>query len=114
MYDLLLQNQASKKTYVVSGLIDKSESVLSYLFSGFTMPVGAQEGEYVCALFWNGRRDVVYDLKDSLLDTVARTGEGDIQIRFLLPEIFILKYGKITSPYASKDQSKEYYYRKND
>lgn len=113
-FDLILQNQASKQTYVVSGLTDKSESVLSYLFSGFTMPEEAQEGEYLGVLFRNGRKDVQYVIKDALLDTLACTAQGNVEIKYLRPEIFILKYGTIESPYISRDEKKEYYYRKKD
>lgn len=111
-YDLLLQNNASRKTYAITGLTD-SGSWMNYLFENFSMPEDAQEGEYTAFLFYNGRRDVEYQFSPVLGDTIARTGEGDIKISKLRPEIFLLKYGKITDTNTYyKGENKVYEYKK--
>ena len=111
-FDLILQNNASKKVFLISGLYDEAETPLAYIFKNFKMPEKAQEGEYTGVLFRNGRDDVVYEFKDVLLDTVAHTDEGDVEIRYLRPEIFLMKYGDIKTDYISRDKNKEYAYRK--
>lgn len=111
-YDLLLQNTASKQEFLVSGLTDSSDNFLSYLFADFQMPENAPEGEYQCVLFRNMRKDVQYRFNDVLLETVAVTGDGEIKVKYLRPEIFILKYGTSESPYAYRSEDKEYYYKK--
>lgn len=111
-----MQNNASKKEYVVNGLDDKGND-LSYVFDNFSMPAGAQEGEYTCALFYNEREDVTYEIKDVLLNTKVHTDEGDCTLRDLLPEIFLMKYGngnKEVYVYRDTDVEYVYYQRKND
>lgn len=111
-FDILLQNQASKEIYIISGVNDTSETSLAYLFEDFSMPENAQEGEYTCVLFRNGRKDVVYEFKNDILETIAHTGEGDVALRLLRPEIFLLKYGEINEVYGYRKSDKEYVYRK--
>jgi len=111
-FDLILQNNASKQIYLLSGLTDTSESSMAYLFEDFEMPESSQEGEYTCVLFRNGRKDVVYEFKNDILETIAHTGEGDVALRLLRPEIFLLKYGEINEVYGYRKSDKEYVYRK--
>lgn len=111
-FDLIIQNNASKQIFLISGLIDTGDSYLSYEFKNFHMPEKAPEGEYTAVLFRNGRRDVEYQFSDVLLDTVAHTTAGDIQVRYLRPEIFLLKYGKAVTPYSYRSADKVYAYRK--
>ena len=111
-FDLIIQNNASKQIFLISGLTDTSDTPLAYIFENFNMPEKAQDGEYTCTLFRNGRSDVQYEFKDVLLDTVAHTEDGDIQIRYLRPEIFLMKYGDIKTGYISRDKNKTYAYRK--
>lgn len=111
-FDLIMQNNASKQKFVITGLVDTSETPLAYIFEDFSMPEKAPEGEYSCVLFRNGRNDVWYELSDVLLDTIAHTDEGDVQVRFLRPEIFLLKYGEVKDPYKFRTTDKSYIYRK--
>lgn len=111
-FDLLTQNNASKEIFLISGLTDYSDTSLAYIFENFNMPEKAQEGEYTCALFRNGRRDVEYEFSDVLLDTVAHTAEGDVKIKYLRPEIFLMKYGENGTDYVYRSKNKEYVYRK--
>lgn len=111
-FDLILQNNASKEVHLISGLNDYSETPLSYLFENFNMPISAQEGEYTGVLFRNGRADVEYEFNTDLLSSVAHTEEGDIELKYLRPEVFLMKYGETETPYAYQKSDKIYAYRK--
>lgn len=111
MYDLILQNSASKKEYLISGLTD-SGNRLAYVFEDFQMPADAPEGEYYGALIYNGRDDVSYNFKDVLLDTILDTEEGSVMLRDLRPEIFLMRYGTFNPDFLSRDGDKEYLYYK--
>lgn len=110
MFDLILQNTASKQEYLIQHLEDTSESWLQYVFEDFEMPDGAQYGEYVGALYRNDRDDCVYTLRDVITETVIATEEGTVMVRDLRPELFILKY--VGSPEAEPyvEENKNYYY----
>lgn len=113
-YDIFLQNNSSKQEWVVTGLENSSDNNLYLRFDDFSMPVDAPEGEYTYALIYNGRDDVVYDLKDVLLESVLHTEEGDVTLRNLRPMIGLLKYGTVVSDNTTyrKDVNKDFYYRK--
>lgn len=108
-FDLILQNSATKAEYLVSGLVD-SGNRLAYVFDGFAMPEDARTGEYYCALIWNGRKDVTYEFKDVLLDSVLHTDEGDVTLRDLRPEVFLMRYGTVEADAIYADKNTEYYY----
>lgn len=95
MYVICLQHIATRQEYIVKDLINVSPSVLYYQFNRFRMPVGAPDGEYRCALIWDGRDDSEYVLSDDLLETTIKTGEGDIQLKYLRPEVFLMRYGSV-------------------
>lgn len=111
MFDIILQNSASKKEYLVSGLKDTG-NWQAYVFEGFKMPDSAPFGEYYGALIWNGRDDVEYDFRDVLLDTVLHTGEGDVLLRDLRPEIFVLRYGQVEPAVIYREKDTEFIYYK--
>lgn len=110
-YTLLLQNLASRKEYLITGLEDKSKTYLAYVFENFSMPEGAQEGEYECFLFIDNRKDSEYQLNDVLENTVISTADGDVEVKHLRPERFILKYGDIEKKNTYKQENREFYYR---
>ena len=111
-YTLLLQNLASRKEYFIKGLKDTSETYLCYVFENFVMPEGAQEGEYEGLLFRDDRNDSDYTLSDKLSDTVVSTLDGDVQVKHLRPERFILKYGDVpTTNNTYREDNKTYYYK---
>lgn len=112
-YDIFLQNNASKQEWVVSGLENSSDNNLYLRFDDFQMPSDAPEGEYTYALIYNGRDDVVYTLKDVLLESVLHTGEGDVVLKNLRPMVGLLKYGNVeTEKTYRTDVNKDFYYRK--
>lgn len=110
MYDILLQNTASKKEYLVTGLRDRGNSLQAYVFENFQMPEGAEEGEYIGALYYNGRQDCEYTFSDDLLETEIATAEGTVKVRNLRAVLFILKYGEIANPAVASPKNNEYYY----
>ena len=111
MYTLLLQNLASRKEYLITGLVDKSKTYLCYVFENFSMPEDAQEGEYEGLLFRDDRSDSEYTLSDVLEDTLISTADGDVRVKHLRPERFILKYGDIERTAKYREDNKTYYYK---
>lgn len=110
MFDLILQNTASKQEFLIQHLEDTSESWLQYVFDNFKMPDEAQYGEYVGALYRNDRDDCVYTLKDVITETVIETEEGTVRVRDLRPELFILKYVGFPEKEPYLEENKNYYY----
>lgn len=110
-YTLLLQNLASRKEYLITGLKDTSETYLCYIFKDFVMPEGAQEGEYEGLLFIDNRTDSEYELNDVLEDTLISTADGDVRVKHLRPERFILKYGDIENTARYREDNKTFYYK---
>ena len=113
-YTLILQNNGSRTEYLITGLTEAQETFLAYIFNDFQMPEDAQEGEYTGVLFWDGRRDTEYILNEVILDTLCKTGEGDVYVRDLRPEIFLLKYGVTNQQQDEYRENNEnyYYYQK--
>lgn len=109
-YTLILQNNGSRAEYLITGLTDAKETFLAYIFYDFEMPEDAQEGEYTGVLFWDGRKDTEYVLNEVLLDTLCRTGEGDVLVRDLRPEIFLLRYGAGGERDTYRENNEDYYY----
>ena len=111
MYTLLIQNRASRQEYVIRGLVDKSKTYLAYIFEDFVMPEGAQFGEYEGLLFVDDREDSEYELSDVLGNTVVSTSDGDVKVKHLRPERFILKYGDYADDKVFRKDNIEYYYK---
>lgn len=89
-YDLIIQNNASRATYVFSGLTDLSNNDLFYQFE---FEIGVAEGEYTYALLRNDRDDVTYDFRIPILDTIVHTEEGDVVLSDLQPPTGLLRVG---------------------
>lgn len=111
-YTLILQHNATRREWLITGLTDACETHLAYVFKDFDMPEGAQEGEYTGVLFWDGRQDTQYELNDCLLDTVCHTEEGDVKVRDLRPEIFLMKYGAEPAQGTYRKSDADYVYYK--
>ena len=111
-YDLILQNTASKQEWVIRGLVNVSNVNLYYQFEEFSMPEGANTGEYFYALIWNVRDDVEYTLKDDIMKTIVHTGDGDVKLKDLQPETGILRYGVIEGGNTYRNKNTDFVYRK--
>lgn len=90
IYDLLIQNNASKESFVFSGLTDESES---HLYHKFDLDISAPEGEYTYAVLKNSRDDVSYELMVPLLDTIVNTAEDSVVLSDLQPSTGLLRIG---------------------
>lgn len=111
MYDLFLFNNATKKTYIYTGLEDTGEK-LYYEFDNFN-PGDIPYGEYSYALIYNELAGVVYTPKNALLDIEARYNGETYTLRDLNPETGLLKYlNEDTEEPAYRDTDKEFYYRR--
>ena len=113
VYDLILQNNATKREYLFKGLVDKGNR-LAHRFLDFDMPLDAPYGEYTGYLVYDGRSDVEYDFKDVVLESVVSTAVGSVRLRDLKPEVFLLKYvgGETEQEYRERD-TRYYYYERN-
>lgn len=111
MFDLIFQVNASKKTGVISGLKDVGNP-LAYVFEDFAFPEDVPEGEITGYLIYNGRGDVEYELKDVVLESILRTGDGNVCLRDLRPEIFLMRYGDVQPAAIYRETNTQYYYRK--
>ena len=112
MYTIICQSTATRQEFVIEHLINVSPSPLYYQFNRFRMPVGAPTGEYRCALIWNGRDDCVYVTSDDLMETVIETEEGDVKLKDLRPEVFLLRYGDVEDAGIKLEKQTGYVYYK--
>ncbi len=108
-FTLILQHSASKREWLIENLTDRGNP-LAYIFKDIVLPEDLPNGEFTGALVWNGREDVEWEIKDVLLDTVAHTSAGDVKLRDLRPEIFLMRYGLVESTAQFRDTDKQYYY----
>lgn len=113
MYTLLLKNNATRSEYVIRGLADEGTDMI-HLFKKFSMPEGAQQGEYTYALFYDEASGMVdYDLNDNLLETVVTVDGTSIAVKHLNPEVGILSYVEREEQGEWLDNNKENrYYKK--
>ena len=109
MYTLCIQSTATRQEYVVQHLINSSPSPLYYQFKNFRMPAGAPTGEYRCALIWDGRDDCVYVTSDDLMETLIETEEGDVYLKDLKPEVFLMRYGDVEDRGIILEKDTNYY-----
>lgn len=112
IFDLILQNSASKKEWIVSGLTNTSETYRYYMFEDMEMPEDMPNGEYYYVLVRNARTDVEYTLKDDILDSVITTEEGEIKLRDIQPEVGILRYGDVSTKNTYRNKNTDFLYRK--
>lgn len=113
MYDLILFNNATKKSYAYTGLTDTGEK-LYYRFDNFD-PGDIPSGEYSYALIFNELGILEYEFKNALLDTIIRFDGATYRLRDLAPELGLLKYlpeGDEQEAPTYRDTEKEFYYRK--
>lgn len=104
-WDLILQNNGSKTEYAITGLTDSGTTSLFYEFKDLELDI--PDGEYTYALIFNGRDDVEYEFSDVLLNTIVKTGEGNVKLKDLEPIMGLL----IINPEAR--ENKNIYIKKN-
>lgn len=109
-YTLLLKNNASRSEYAIRSLQDEGTDLIHF-FKNFSMPEGAQYGEYTYALFVDEAKDPKYDLKDDLLESVVTSEGVSIAVKHLNPEVGILSYEEIEGQgqYLYNNKDNRYY-----
>lgn len=93
-YDIILQNNASKEFFVVSGLQNTSSTELYLQFEEVDLPEEAQDGEYTYACLCNEESGVTYSPKTPILDTIVTIGEEQLVLGDLKPLVGLLRVGK--------------------
>lgn len=91
-YDLILQNSASRQTFLYQGLTDYSTNHLYFKFDVVLSDCPIGEATYV--VLRNDRDDVTYDFRIPILDTIVHTEDGDVVLRDLQPVTGLLRVGK--------------------
>ena len=77
MYDIFLQNNASKEIWLISGVTPDYETNYYLVFEDFDLPEGVVGGEYTYAVIRNDRTDVTYTFNAVLLDSTAFVAENE-------------------------------------
>lgn len=92
-YDVVLQNNASKEFFLLSGLEDVS---LNHLYAEFDeVDIDAPEGEYTYAMI-GAVEDAEWELKTPLLSSILHYNDKDVVLKDLHPAIGLLRIGHIT------------------
>ena len=109
-YTLLLKNNGARKEYTIRGLQDEGTDLIHF-FKNFSMPEGAQEGEYTYMLFIDNAKDPIYSLNDNLPESTVTSDGITIAVKYLNPEMGILRYEEreSTSEYISNNKEYKYY-----
>ena len=109
MYDIILQNNASKEFTILRGLTNISLTELYLEFEDVELDV--PDGEYTYACFINDRDDVEYDLKTPILDTILTIDDKHIELRDIQPLTGLLRVGeeKPVEVYDEGDNKTFYY-----
>lgn len=92
-YDIILQNNASKETFLYPGVEDMSES---HLYHDFEVEIDAPDGEYTYVLLKNSRDDVEYEFKTPILESFVVVEDEKYVLRDFQPATGLLRIGEIT------------------
>ena len=103
-YDVIIQNSASKQTFLLTGNTDTSES---HLYHRFEVEIDAPEGEYTYVCVRNDREDVEYEFKTPVLDTIVHIGDEELVLRDLQPSTGLLRVGNDITAANTYDNNKE-------
>lgn len=110
MYDLILQNNTTKRFYIFQELVDIAPTELYLEFENVEMDI--PDGEYTYAVFINDRDDVTYDFKTPILDTIIHTDEEDVILKNIQPYTGLLRVGEVneTNNYDDVRNNNTIYY----
>ena len=116
-FDLLLQNNASRQTFLFSGMEDISSTHLYHTFEDVELDI--PEGEYTYVLLRNERDDVEYIFKTPLLESELKIGEETALLRNFQPSTGLLRVGaevepiNIYNPVTEAENNETIYYYDN-
>lgn len=91
MYDIVLQNNATREVTLLTKQVNVSTSHLYLEFDDVELDL--PDGEYTVVCFINNRDDVEYEYDTPILETIAKTGEGNVKLKYLNPNIHIMRVG---------------------
>ena len=94
MYDIILQNNASKEFHLFNQLENVSLTNLYMEFDNIDLDE-LPAGEYTIVCLFNDRDDIEYEYKTPILQTILHTSEGDIVLKDLYPFIGLLRIGDV-------------------
>lgn len=107
-YDLLIANNASKKTYVYRGLESITHNGIYLTFHVDLSDL--EDGEYTTALLKTNREDIEYDLLPNLLESNVSLGGKTYKLKEFEPYMDLMKIGDINNGTISTESKKEYLY----
>ncbi len=94
MYNILVQNNASREFFIYSGLTNVSANELYLEFDEIELQEGMNDGEYTYAVFpSNGEFGITP--KTPILDTILTSSGESITLRYLNPLVGLLSVGKV-------------------
>ena len=110
-YTILMQNNASKEFFIVSGLVNTSSTELYLQFESVDLPEGMKDGEYTYAVVKDEDSSLVFSPKTPILDTIVTKDGYNILLKFLCPLTGLLRVGKVEEKNKYDDsQNKTFYY----
>ena len=108
MFDLILQNNASREFYLYQGLENVSPTELYIEFDD--IDIDAPDGEYTYALICNDNSGTTYQFKTPILDTIVTEDGRNIILRELRPYMGLLRVGAPESTAVYDDNNNTTYY----
>lgn len=108
MYDLIIQNNASREFFLYQGLENVSSTELYIEFN--PIDIDAPDGEYTYAVYENDDSGVTYTFKTPILDTIVHQDEEDIILREKRPYMGLMRVGTPSSNAVYDDENNTTYY----
>lgn len=102
-YDIIIQNNATKQTYVF-----KTEDTSgTYLYHEFDVDMDVPEGEYTYVVLRSNRKDVEYEFKVPVNDTIVRVGDEEWILRDFQPLTGLMRIGDFPGTVNVYDKNNE-------
>ena len=120
-FDILVQNNASKEFYVISGLENTSSTGLYIRFNDVELPNGMQDGEYTYAVIKDEDGDAIFTPKTPIQESIVTIDGKQMVLKELNPLTGLMRvgkveandvydYGHISFPYDAKKDNNTLYY----
>lgn len=94
-FDLILQNNASREFFILSGLQNTSSTELYLQFDDVEMPEGVQDGEYTYAVVEDDENELIFTPKTPILDTIITKDGEDIVLKTLCHLTGLMRVGEV-------------------
>ena len=108
MYDLIIQNNASREFFLYQGLENRSVTELYIEFNPIDLDV--PDGEYTYACLKNDNSGTTYTFKTPILDTIVHQDEEDIILREKRPYTGLMRVGTPKSDAVYDDENNTTYF----